>query len=78
LVETFADIQVVFPVHLNPQVQAVVHEVLGGVPRVVLTDPLDYRTFLALQLDATLILTDSGGFRKKPQRWESPCWCFAR
>jgi UDP-N-acetylglucosamine 2-epimerase (non-hydrolysing) len=60
-----ADVRVVFPLHLNPQVRQVVVEELGGVERVALVEPLDYVTFVAQMEASALILTDSGGIQEE-------------
>lgn len=65
LVEEFPDVEIIFPVHKNPKVRAVVNEELGGLERVCLTDPLDYEPFANLMNRATLILTDSGGVQEE-------------
>lgn len=65
LIETFDDIQVVFPMHKNPKVRAVVQEELGEVERVTLIDPLDYEPFANLMARSYLILTDSGGIQEE-------------
>jgi UDP-N-acetylglucosamine 2-epimerase len=65
LVEGFEDIQVVFPMHRNPLVRQTATEVLGGVARVILTDPPDYAPFVKLMQHSTLILTDSGGVQEE-------------
>ena len=65
LVEEFPDVEVIFPVHKNPKVRAVVNEELGCLERVCLTDPLDYEPFANLMNRATLILTDSGGVQEE-------------
>ena len=65
LVEEFADIEIIFPVHKNPKVREVVDEELGGLERVCLIDPLDYEPFANLMNRATLILTDSGGVQEE-------------
>lgn len=65
LVERFEDIQVVFPMHRNPLVRRTAVEVLGGLPRVTLTDPPDYAPFVKLMQHSTLILTDSGGVQEE-------------
>jgi len=59
------DIQLVYPVHLNPQVQEPVRRLLGGVGNVHLIDPLDYLPFVYLMNRSTLILTDSGGIQEE-------------
>ena len=59
------EISVVFPAHKNPQVQDVVHEILGSLPEVMITEPLDYEPFVHVMKAATLILTDSGGVQEE-------------
>jgi len=59
------DTQVVYPVHLNPQVQAPVKRILGDVGGVVLLEPQDYLPFVYLMSVADLILTDSGGIQEE-------------
>jgi UDP-N-acetylglucosamine 2-epimerase (non-hydrolysing) len=59
------DALIVYPVHLNPAVQQPVHEILAGLPNVVLTEPLDYLPFIDLMRRAYLILTDSGGLQEE-------------
>ena len=65
IVTEFPDVEVVFPVHRNPKVREVVESVLGHLPRVHLTDPLDYEPFVNLMARSTLILTDSGGIQEE-------------
>jgi UDP-N-acetylglucosamine 2-epimerase (non-hydrolysing) len=60
-----ADVQVVYPVHLNPQVQEPVNRLLGGIANVHLIAPLDYLPFVYLMDRSTLILTDSGGIQEE-------------
>ena len=62
---THSDVQVVYPVHLNPQVQEPVRRLLGGVDNVHLIEPLDYLPFVYLMDKSTLILTDSGGIQEE-------------
>ena len=59
------DVQVVYPVHLNPNVRRPVNEILGHVPNVRLIDPLDYLSFLFLMRKSHVILTDSGGVQEE-------------
>lgn len=59
------DVEVVFPVHLNPEVRRLAWEVLGASPRVHLLDPLDYAPFVAVMRRAYLVLTDSGGIQEE-------------
>ena len=59
------DVEIIFPVHKNPKVREVVDSVLGNLPRVHLTDPMDYEPFANLMDRATMILTDSGGIQEE-------------
>jgi len=65
LVETWPEAEVLLPVHLNPKVRGVIHEMLGSTERVKLTEPLDYPTFCWAMKQAKLILTDSGGVQEE-------------
>jgi UDP-N-acetylglucosamine 2-epimerase (non-hydrolysing) len=58
-------IRIVYPVHRNPEVCRAVDALLGGVPHVALTPPLDYATFVHLMSRAAVILTDSGGVQEE-------------
>lgn len=59
------DVQIVYPVHLNPHVEGPVREALGEVPGVHLIAPQDYLPFVFLMDRAHLILTDSGGVQEE-------------
>lgn len=59
------DLQIVYPVHLNPQVRNVVMTDLAGLERVHLIDPLDYLDFVWFMRRSHLILTDSGGVQEE-------------
>jgi UDP-N-acetylglucosamine 2-epimerase (non-hydrolysing) len=59
------DVVILYPVHLNPNVQAPVKQILGNHPRVVLTEPLDYLQFIGVMQRAYLIITDSGGIQEE-------------
>lgn len=65
IAERRRDVLVVYPVHLNPNVQAPVNEILGGVPNVRLMGPLDYVSFVACMQRAHILLTDSGGIQEE-------------
>lgn len=65
LAESRSDILVVYPVHLNPNVQSPVREVLDGLPNVRLLAPLDYVSFVACMQRASILLTDSGGIQEE-------------
>jgi UDP-N-acetylglucosamine 2-epimerase len=62
---TRGDVQIVYPVHPNPQVRSVVEAQLAGVPNIFLIDPQDYLPFLYLQKHSYLVLTDSGGVQEE-------------
>lgn len=59
------DVQVVYPVHLNPNVQEPVRRILSARDRVHLVDPQDYLPFVYLMSRARIILTDSGGIQEE-------------
>lgn len=59
------DVQVVYPVHLNPNVQNTVKAKLSGIERIKLIEPLDYAPFANLMKQSYLILTDSGGVQEE-------------
>ena len=65
LAERYPDVHLVYPVHLNPNVQGPVHETLSGLDNVHLLSPLDYLPFVRLMDRATFILTDSGGIQEE-------------
>lgn len=59
------EVQIVYPVHLNPNVQEPVNRILGGLSNVHLIKPLDYLPFVYAMTRATIILTDSGGIQEE-------------
>ncbi len=59
------DIQIVYPVHLNPNVREPVNRILSNLPNLHLTEPLEYQQFVNLMNHSTLILTDSGGVQEE-------------
>jgi UDP-N-acetylglucosamine 2-epimerase (non-hydrolysing) len=59
------DVQIVVPVHPNPQVCTVVHQRLGGLDNVLLIDPLEYVGFIDLMRRSYFLLTDSGGVQEE-------------
>lgn len=72
LVKKHPDIEIIYPVHLNPNVQQTVRKALQGTPRVHLIEPLDYVEFLVLMDRAYLILTDSGGVQEEAPSFQKP------
>ena len=65
LAERNADVEIVYPVHLNPRVREPVRRILGRQPRIHLLEPLAYQRFIHLMARAYLILTDSGGIQEE-------------
>jgi len=65
------NINIVYPVHLNPNVRQPVNELLTGVKNIYLIEPLQYEAFIFLMSLSKLIITDSGGFRKRRPVWVS-------
>lgn len=59
------DVQIVYPVHPNPNVRGVVERELRGLDRVFLIEPLDYEPFVYLMQRASVLLTDSGGVQEE-------------
>ncbi len=59
------DVQIVYPVHLNPNVQEPVRRILGNNQNVILIDPLEYLPFVYLMSKSYLIITDSGGVQEE-------------
>ena len=59
------DVQIIFPVHLNPIVQQTVNEYLGSHPNIQLVKPLGYPAFAWLMLKTDLIISDSGGIQEE-------------
>jgi UDP-N-acetylglucosamine 2-epimerase (non-hydrolysing) len=65
LAEAYKDIELVYPVHLNPNVQAVAKQVLTGIDNVKLIEPLDYPSLIWLMNKAYFVITDSGGIQEE-------------
>jgi UDP-N-acetylglucosamine 2-epimerase len=60
-----SDVQVVYPVHLNPNVSGPVHRALAGLPGMLLLPPVDYQRLVYLIKRSYLVLTDSGGIQEE-------------
>jgi UDP-N-acetylglucosamine 2-epimerase (non-hydrolysing) len=65
LADDFEDVVVVFPMHKNPAVRQPALEILGGHPRVLLVEPMEYLPFCHLMNQSYMILTDSGGLQEE-------------
>lgn len=72
LARNFEDVEIVYPVHLNPRVGSVVREELGGIGRIHLVDPVSYPDLLRLMKRCYLILTDSGGIQEEAPSFRKP------
>jgi UDP-N-acetylglucosamine 2-epimerase (non-hydrolysing) len=62
---SYKDIDIVYPVHLNPNVRKPVYDILSGMDNIYLTEPIDYLPFTYLMKCSTLILSDSGGIQEE-------------
>lgn len=72
LAQTYEDVQIVYPVHLNPAVRETARKVLAGVSRVHLIDPIDVQDMHNLMAKSDLILTDSGGLQEEGPHFGIP------
>ena len=71
--EALPDAELVYPVHLNPNVRGPVNRLLGGHPRIHLAKPVDYPVMVGLLKSAWLVLTDSGGIQEEAPTFGVPC-----
>jgi len=78
LVCSYPDVQVLYPVHLNPNVRKTVFEILGKQKRVHLLDPLPYEPFVEAMTKAHLIITDSGGIQEEGPSFHKPILVFRK
>ena len=69
---THQDCQIVYPVHLNPNVQEPVKRLLSNIDNIYLMEPLDYLPFVYLMKKCYLILTDSGGIQEEAATLKKP------
>lgn len=66
------DVEILYPVHPNPNVMEPAHRILGGCPRVTLAEPLEYLDLVRAMERAHLILTDSGGIQEEAPTFGVP------
>jgi len=66
------DVELIYPVHLNPNVQKTVFEMLSGVENIHLIEPLDYPSFVWLMRKSSLIISDSGGIQEEAPSFNIP------
>ncbi|MGD9874776.1 MAG: non-hydrolyzing UDP-N-acetylglucosamine 2-epimerase [Kiritimatiellia bacterium] len=65
IAEKHDDVQIVYPVHLNPRVREPVNRILGNMPNICLIEPVDYESMIWLMNRCHLVLTDSGGIQEE-------------
>ena len=68
----YSDVDIVYPVHLNPNVQNPVRSILNGHPRIHLVEPIDYLPFVYMMDQSYLIITDSGGIQEEAPSLAKP------
>jgi UDP-N-acetylglucosamine 2-epimerase (non-hydrolysing) len=78
IANTYPDVNIVYPVHLNPNIQAPVTEILGHSPNIYLIPPQSYEHFVWLMTKAYLILTDSGGIQEESPALKKPVLVMRR
>lgn len=78
LIRKYPDVDFVYPMHLNPNVRKPIHEVFGeelsNLGNMFFIEPLEYLSFVYLMEKSNLVLTDSGGIRKKLRDWANRYW----
>lgn len=72
IVEKYKDVEVVFPIHLNPKVRDIAGKILGGNDRVHIVEPLDYEPFTNLMAKSHIVVTDSGGLQEEAPTLAKP------
>ena len=67
MAEQYAEVDFVYPMHLNPNVRKPIHEIFGNayLPNLFFIEPLEYLPFVYLMEKSTLVLTDSGGIQEE-------------
>ncbi|WP_230974973.1 non-hydrolyzing UDP-N-acetylglucosamine 2-epimerase [Aminipila luticellarii] len=65
IAEDFEDVEIIYPMHMNPKVRETANKILNGMDRVHLIDPLQYQPFQNLMAKSYLIITDSGGIQEE-------------
>jgi len=65
IADEFPDYDLVYPVHLNPNVQQPVYDILGDTKNIHLIEPLDYLPFIYLMENSYIVITDSGGIQEE-------------
>lgn len=72
IVKHYEDVEVVFPMHLNPKVREIARRIMGENPRIHLIEPLEYEPFTNLMAKCHLVVTDSGGLQEEAPTLAKP------
>jgi UDP-N-acetylglucosamine 2-epimerase (non-hydrolysing) len=72
IAEENESVEIVYPVHMNPNVKKPVYELLAGIDNIILIDPLSYEHFLWLMYKSFIIVTDSGGIQEEAPTIKKP------
>ena len=72
IVQRFKDVEIIYPVHLNPNVAAPAHALLGNIPRIHLCRPFTYEETVWIMRRSEAILTDSGGIQEEAPSFKKP------
>ena len=72
IAEKYPDVDLIYPVHLNPNVRVPVNSILRGIKNVRLIEPLEYEPFVFLMSESYFILTDSGGIQEEAPSLKKP------
>jgi UDP-N-acetylglucosamine 2-epimerase (non-hydrolysing) len=72
IAEEFSDVEIVFPVHPNPNVRNIVFEALGDIKNIQLIDPVPYEKLVSYLQRSYLVLTDSGGLQEEAPALSKP------
>lgn len=72
IIHDYRDVEIIYPVHPNPNVRGMAYEMLGSLPRMHLLPPLDYQALVACLKRCTLVLTDSGGIQEEAPALAKP------
>lgn len=72
IVQKHSDVQIIYPIHMNPKVRHTADKIFAGVERVKLIEPLQYQPFVNLMKHSYLIVTDSGGMQEEAPSLAKP------
>lgn len=72
IAHNFPDVAIIYPVHLNPNVQSIVYSMLKNHHNIILTSPLSYKQFVYIMKKAYIVLTDSGGIQEEAPALNKP------